>query len=320
MSMPAFWTSTFATTNTFNQYGGTNRFMQSVILANGPAGTISRYAEYNLYAGEQVFDGPDAKSVQLADKDRTNLVGIIRLSTATNQFVWKEEAGSGAVSMSLGRHAQSLATLRGWGDVEFTGDLQNNGIVVADGWATDQDRTLDLSTMASVANVYDNTGSNGWYAVNRGKLVLPALSVPAGGSTQRWGESSGDTTIDMVNSVEIGLTGVSAPGSLSLALLATNHSEVVGAIVNPIAVWHLSSDFTVSAADIRIRYDDAAAAAQGLAPADLKLLRVVNGRWRPLSASVDAGNKWITATGVSGLSMLAVAEDYIPSGTVITVR
>ena len=326
MIMPIFWgTLHYASTNIFNQYGGTNRLFYGVLLARGTSDpACTRHSELNLYADEQRFAGPDPKTIEVAAKnDAANRVGIIRLSTATNQFVWKEEAASGAVSMQFGRHADSLGMLRGWGDVEFTGSLENNGMIIADGWATNQDRTLDLSTMASVTNAYDNTGSNGWYAVNRGKLMLPALTVPAGVSTQRWGESSGDTTIDLVNSVELGLTGVSAPGLLSLALLATNHSEFSSPtrLIKPVTVWKVDSTVTPSSATLRFRYDPAAAGAAGVGENDLRLFAFQSGNWRPLDATVDTGNKWITATGVTSLSpLLAIAEDFIPSGTVITVR
>ena len=78
------------------------------------------------------------------------------------------------------------ATLRGWGVFDRGGNKIKNkenisigtmsGQVIADGEGTERD--LDLSWFLSVndgnANDYANwTGSNGWFAVNKGRLIYP---------------------------------------------------------------------------------------------------------------------------------------------------
>ena len=50
---PITWAGSWATTNTFNQYGGTNVLYHGVSLAGRTATSDPRYAGYNLYGGEQ---------------------------------------------------------------------------------------------------------------------------------------------------------------------------------------------------------------------------------------------------------------------------
>ena len=86
------------------------------------------------------------------------------------------EAGAGSgVSMTVDYQNGGAGTFHGWGMVGLSGNLTNNGRVVADGYGID--RTLDLSGFISVLNTIPNPaagGTNGWFAQGHGELLLPA--------------------------------------------------------------------------------------------------------------------------------------------------
>ncbi len=122
--------------------------------------------------------------------------------------------GSGGRNISFVVRNQQSATglMTGWWDLgtstaKPTGSLTNNGRVVANGF--DVDRNLDLSSFTSVNNTIPNgtTEMNGWYAENKGQLVLPAMAVATGNGKYNWGEAPYDSvnnpSIDLVNSMQL---------------------------------------------------------------------------------------------------------------------
>ena len=70
---------------------------------------------------------------------------------------------SGAGDMVVRYDAPATGTFQGKGTVALTGNLINNGRIIADGG------TLDLSSFSSVANNVANTTDNGWYRQERGQ-------------------------------------------------------------------------------------------------------------------------------------------------------
>ena len=56
------------------------------------------------------------------------------------------------------------------------------------------DSTLDLRSFSAVNNTVENvtTGTNGWYAQDHAKLILPPIPVAAG-SSYNWGEAAPPT-------------------------------------------------------------------------------------------------------------------------------
>ena len=160
-------------------------------------------------------------------------------------------------------------TLRGYGQITTTNTptpsiLVMNGKVVADGFGRELD--LDLTHFSIIHNNIDNVEShqdakNGWFAVHRGRLRLPTVTIPRNGvlwgmRTFHWGESawvgaltesSSHTnerayganspadetrTIDLINSVQV--TFPSPPddgrlygdGRMTIELLAKDRSEI----------------------------------------------------------------------------------------------
>jgi MYXO-CTERM domain-containing protein len=127
--------------------------------------------------------------------------------------------------------------------------------MIADGHG--QERTLDLSAVGVIKNSIDNsrTGHNGWFAQNKGKLVLPAVAFNNGQAT--WGENSADSQLDLINSVRISVNP-DVIGSIKLSLLSTDRSDypALPSNLNAIGLWHVEAmDVVLASADVTVRYD-----------------------------------------------------------------
>lgn len=203
-------------------------------------------------------------------------------------------------------------TLRGYvtNGGNSNGVLKQSGRVIADGDGVD--RTLDLSSFTSgISNPTDNTATSGWFATKHGKLVLPAITVPASGSVS-WGETSTDTTPDMINSVAITSVGVSS-GTLSVSLLADDRIDVAAALapvvgLNPpftsdtIGLFKFDRgtfSFGSGNLTLTVRYDDTLLVPDAI-PANLVRLWMYDGTaWSNVYGSIDTANKRITSTAIN---------------------
>jgi hypothetical protein len=135
-------------------------------------------------------------------------------------------------SLSVRDTAGAVGLVRGWGQVGFMGTLLNNGQIIADGYGTARDLDMSLFgkfgavTPVAVTNSIENTSSNGWFAVSKGRLMLPPLAVSSNAGTvaYTWGESVTDTNLDLVNSACLTLNNPSS-GSITGALLAVDRTD-----------------------------------------------------------------------------------------------
>lgn len=208
--------------------------------------------------------------------------------------------GANNASLVVRYDAPATGTFQGRGVVDLSGTLENNGRVIADGG------TLDMSSFASVTSTVENTTTNGWFAINGGKLKLPAVAVSASGS-YNWGENSADAQIDLVNSARLTFAGVTGSGSLDVALLdwanpAAPSTSTIGQVVG---MWDMTaSGFTFSTADVAFRYDDALAVNE----ARLKLYQYVGSAWVMVPSTLDTINNMIWAAGLGSLGTFAVAD------------
>jgi len=324
-------------TGTVNQTGG--RYNSMIDAGQGNylnIGSENGRGTYNLTGGTLGID-------------RYNLIPVgIRLGTAANghgEFKLGDETSCGSI-VEIGNGAwfpidfyvriatNSTGVFRGWSDdgggntLQIYGDFCNNGQVIADGYG--QERSLDLSNMAEARtgtngwafaisddNLLDNTTSNGWFAVNKGKLIFPGVAVSAA-TTYNWGERQGDSTIDAVNSARIKFNAFAGSGDLDGSLLAVDRSDVPAGPVSLISVHDLSLSGGASSDDfnLTIRYDDAAA---GTEEADLKLFHYTGGKWVDTAATLDTGNKWITASNLTSFSEFGVGFEFA-AGTMFKIR
>jgi RNA polymerase sigma factor (sigma-70 family) len=185
---------------------------------------------------------------------------------------------------------------RGWGNVQLTGPMIQNGRIVADGFG--QSHALDFSSAAFISNTIENPttgGTNGWFARNGGSIILPSIKV-TGETAYNWGDDQYDSTIDLVNSVTFTPHGLTAPGLVSIKLLDPQSTDAPPLPSHAIGLWELDSTTTFSSMDLTVRYDDALAADLQMSQSDLRLWIYENG-WQMISGdslTIDLDNKLLT--------------------------
>ena len=294
---------------TMNQTGGT---LTTNALAVGKTGTTGIY---NMTGGT-------INGVQYGGNFYIGAIGA-GAGSVQSEFNLGDADSTGTIQMS---QDASLAIdsrnsmLRGWGVFDLGGAgstaarLWNDGVVKADGYGTDRD--LDLSQFNHVETYSTiNTGTNGWYAVNGGRLLLPTVAVAAGNGSYNWGDDSYFTSTNLVNSLRVNLTGASA-GSLSAALLADDRSDVAAHEgLAFLAVWDIDQ-LTFANANLIFRYDDAKAAALGIDQSSLNIYKLVGNAWVLLPGSVDLFSKQISAS-TDSFGMFAVGASVPEPATLI---
>jgi hypothetical protein len=139
-----------------------------------------------------------------------------------------------------------------------------------------------------------STGTNGWYAENHGRLLLPAVSIAAGNGGYNWGNDNYYETPYIINSFRVNFTDATQ-GQLVAKLLAEDRTDVAAHAVPFLAVWQID-DLACASASIIFRFDDAKAAALGIDPASLGIAKLVGGTWVLQSGIVDLISKTITIT------------------------
>lgn len=207
----------------------------------------------------------------------------------------------------------SFGKLRGYGSVNAADSFIQNGRVVADG--KNQRRSLDLRNTPPVQNTIENkpNESNGWYAVDGGKLDLPPQHVSED-KTYTFGESADDPVLDLVNSVRLTARNVSSPGdaSISLLTLSTNPDEFASlpAGWGVVGFWEFDRGaLDADAFDFTVRYNHVAA---DYLPGGDRLLTFLtyDGDWSALAfnlVDIDLKNRIIEGTLTGDFSHFAVA-------------
>ena len=214
--------------------------------------------------------------------------------------------GTSNATLLVRRHADASGTFQGTGRVDLSGKLINNGKVIASGKGV-----LDLESMATVDNLIENTSDNGWYAANGATLALPTIAVATGSGTYNWGESPGDATIDLVNSLSFGFDNVTAAGGLDVRLLALDHPALPGGLDNCVGAWQFSAldGLAFDSVDVTFRYDDTLAGALDLDPDTMCAMHYDGSGWTDFTTGRDLANCLLMADGVTSFSYFAVIGD-----------
>lgn len=291
------------------------------------AGTLYvGFANYVDKPGVMVQDGGEAGFPQVAIGRYTGYPypdnGIYVLSNAASLTASTWLAVRSEQSNSVG-------LLTGWGSVN-AGTLYMSGRIVADGFGADRD--LIVSNAAPLSRnesftIYQPDGTlAGWYAVNKGRLRLKPFAVPAGNSTTNWGEKEGINPPELVNSARIAFSNVTG-GTLSISQMATDRSDsCVRAQDKVIGLWEFDTSggfaFGSGTATVTFRYDDALAAARGLAEEDLRVWTYGGVAWREVAATSDTAANTLTSGPLPSFSLFAVSTEIPspPPGTIIGIR
>lgn len=224
--------------------------------------------------------------------------GTLRFPTVTTDvnLLVKPRAGDGG-------------SIRGWGRIvgksstDTNVRMMNNGTVVADGGGVERD--LDLHEIVSTTNALANgpAGTNGWYAVNKGRLRYPRAWINAASITRNQGEPPFKSALEMVNSVSIALTGAQTPTFLRAGLCAPDRSDIPAGLPagRRLGVWCIGlypdnatekATASFSTAAVTIRYD----AARVKDGERLFLFRYQAGEWRKVGER-EADATPLIATG-----------------------
>ena len=257
-----------------------------------------------------------------------NLTGASALSMGTNNVLTVGASGTGVMTVagntvsSVGTNgtivvranAAGTGTIQGSGTFSYASNLgvvllTNNGKVIADGDGISNTTLLFRSSGVSnnvqqlTANTIENTTDNGYYAQNKGQITLGSVSAGLNGlgaKVMTFGESVGDTTIDLVNSTRYTFTANSSSLLVDLSLLSDNRTGLVAAPTNVdfVGVWNLTltgGSFTAfSAPTYNFRYDDIAAGGDAVS-----LYRLNGGVWDLQTFSVDAANNILSTSDTS---------------------
>ncbi len=317
---------------TLIQTGGTSTFMGNLTVSSAgpslsdPANTGK--GTYALKRGTLFMErASSARTLHVGYRG----TGLLKIGDAdgTGQIL---ETGSGkAANLTVRAVTSAAGTVYGWGNIALTGTLTNNGKIIADGFG--QDRDLDLSLFSALKNSYDNVAANGattngWFARNGGRLILPAVTVNTGDSTCNWGEapygttSGTDATIDLVNSVQMILDDVRTGGKFSIALLAADRHDIPLGLPNtPIGVWNFTppAAFDFYSADLTFRYDDALADLMDILESDLRIYHYSENSWMDVTSHIDLANHLIMADGILDFSLFAVAQAPEPSTILLII-
>ena len=245
-----------------------------------------------------------------------------------------DKSGSGAKSLVIRAEESGSGLVHGWGTITITKNhtIRNNGLVVADGEG--EERVLSISDTGDnsvFSNTIENTSTNGWYAIRKGKLsiAMRSTSLAAGDSGEfTWGESEFDDTIDLVNSARMtcyaitGRYGIqSITGSIYAADRSDAHIEDLPSAATKVGVWGFTlggSGSSCTSYDIQLRYDHVAARGNVLT-----LWHHDGTSWVRMNGAVwDAENHIVSVNGLApnGSTLGLFAVTGIQPETVVLIR
>lgn len=171
--------------------------------------------------------------------------GLLTLRGGTLHFY----NDSTTVNFFLGRYADGWGCLRGYGKIapKTTGATNirlggGNCIICADGEGVE--RALDLNECVNITNYFAEanvaTSTNGWYAVNKGRVRFPRTWFGTASAERCIGDSPLAATPRFVNSVRCSFTGVSGSNSFFRGGLYATDCESIPAGLpsgDVIGVW-----------------------------------------------------------------------------------
>ena len=247
--------------------------------------------------------------------------GLVRLPsgnvTAPNMIVGDSDTGTEAGGSGTLDLRGTTFTVSNTGSINTSGNLMGRGTLTAATFIMNGRTTATNGTLTVSYSTFNNTvenptsGGNGWRAISGGRLDLPLVAVSAGNVSRNWGESSGDTTIDLVNSVRASFTGATA-GDWQVSLLAPDHALAQPGLQNVIGLWDINAinGLTFSSVDLTFRYDLELATTLGVSESNLKLFRYDGSQWQLMTGFVlNTTDKHISYAGATGFSQWAIATD-----------
>ena len=145
-----------------------------------------------------------------------------------------------------------VGVIRGWGSLEKLPNadrnpwIENSGLVIADGEGEERDLSLHDKFVAVTNTLYNGpTGTNGWYAVNKGRLRYPRIGTPSAAITHSacCGDFRTLTTPSLVNSLKLEVT-LAASGTFYVygELYAPDRSDIPAGLptgAKTVGIWRM---------------------------------------------------------------------------------
>ena len=178
------------------------------------------------------------------------------------------------VNIYVGRYADGWGCLRGYGKVApRTPGVTNvrmaggNCIILADGFG--EERDLDLHEVVNITNLFSEvdvaTSTNGWYAVNKGRVLYPRTWFGTAAAERCFGDPPYALKPRFVNSVHFSITGAGNNNFFRGGLCATDRSDIPAGLPpgDVIGVWNFglfnnvnnNSKQSYSTVSLTFRYD-----------------------------------------------------------------
>ena len=258
-------------------------------------------------------------------------VGDIRSGSYGEICGWGTIAGGGSNDIDSGYMRMGIYARLG------------NGAIIADGEG--EERELDCSAMYAVTNVLFGAAesrSNGWYAVNKGAVIMPGVNVVLDNGGDNWAFQQGSNSVgccrslicpDLVNSVriEVRVEWKAAGKNLGVMLLAGDRSDAkaddLSERYKPLGFWKAGvfdsrTEFTaekrqvIQHAKLDFRYDHNKI---GKSDSRLAVLRYsgTDGKWSRLNWYATQPENCIVSSGkftepsddpIWGIGLFCVAE------------
>jgi len=252
------------------------------------------------------------------------------------------EVGNGTL-LGVGRVSGAEGSISGWGTIDLTGKLLNNGVVTADGGGTNRDLDLSAFRLAWLETGADRYGncynsvdndpgdSNGWYAVSGGRLLLPTLFITDAAAPWYWGEQGSEGAAgvpDLVNSLKIEFSNLQYGGPLDIALLGDGHTALGNTSGSLVGSWLFQPDSLMEfdSVDVTVRYDEDLAAALEGGEGELKGYSSDGSTWSEVTIDLDTDANTIELTGLGSFgALIAVGQDIqygsgAPKGSVLFIQ
>jgi hypothetical protein len=272
-------------------------------------------------------------------------VGSVAMTLGANAATVVGDQGSGVLVLKGGsiagtgnsadlivrNNAAGYGLFRGWGTHGSSRQINNNGLIIADGEGVETNlnlTTLDgYSTTEAWANSIENSSTNGWYAVNKGRLMLANKSVAVTNlpSSYNWGEPQGDAQIDLVNSLRLTFASIAGTSPyFRFYLLASDRTSDLPPMPSNrriIGAWEgFFSGTSFGTLGLEFRYDHVAAA--GRVP-NIYRYNTATAAWDPVATTVLSDYRLsvsgLTAQGTAKIGLFAAAVSPT-TGTTILVR
>lgn len=328
-----------------NQSGGTNQASWEIAIGSSPGESGYYHLSGGYLTGRSLGLGrlggqenmPNSGGSGYFTQTGGTIGWGMRIShpTGTTESVfYLQGPTNGANYLSI----SALGVLRGYGKWIFNAGDRFDGRIIADGYGVE--RTLEVQKgdwAANFSNAVDNVTTNGYYAVRKGKLILPYMHIGTAVNyfrTNNVGETpwvstyTGDPDIDMVNSAQLRLSSVTGSAGVTGAVYAVDRSDVPALTDKyvPISVHEFTNGAAITAATgtWTIRYNHVPVGKLVVGNDDneavLQVLRYNGANWVNVTGSRDAVNKRITTVSLNppwGLFAVAVPST---KGTILYVR